>query len=139
MNKLLAKVKAKFDTTNAEDRRVRNAMDKLIKKYLFLFQGNIYTNSMKFNYRHKHYSIEDGWFANITYHPNSLLSISTGTYYLYQGSYHKAKFDKPPDINKVINAFKKTMEGHTENTKGDISRMRDSMNLIEQLDNANLV
>ncbi|KKN22797.1 hypothetical protein LCGC14_0911590 [marine sediment metagenome] len=138
MNKLLARVKAKFDSANLENIRAKNKMDRVIKKYLFLFYNSTYTDRMQFKYSERTYPLDKWWFVNIIYHPNFSLTIHTGTYKKgFNGN--EPVFDKPSDINKVINAFKIVMEKRTKNTIGDIKRIETSMNLIEELDNANLV
>lgn len=130
MNKILKALVNKRSELVDEHKREIKELEKFMKKFIFLFRTNPYTDAHEFSYQDKH---DEKWFANMTYYPSSgTCSINTGTYHPEKQIVGRdVQFDKPPDINKLQKAIEITIEKMNENTKNNIKYMKDARNILE--------
>jgi len=130
VNKILKILANKRLELMDENKREIKNLEKFMKKFIFLFRTNPYTDAHEFSYQDQY---KEKWFANITYYPSS------GTCYINTGTYHPEKqivgrytqFDKPPDINKLQKAIEITMKLRNKGTEDHISYMKNARNILE--------
>ena len=129
MNKILKALVNKRSELVDEHKREIKELEKFMKKFIFLFRTNPYTDAHEFSYQDKH---DEKWFANMTYYPSSgTCSINTGTYHPEDhliGGY--TRFDKIPDINKLQKAIRIVMEKRNEGTAERIKRMKNVRSIL---------
>lgn len=132
MNKLLQVLANKYiELTDERKREIKN-LEKFMKKFIFLFNTNPYTDAHEFSYSDKY---KGKWFANIIYYPSSgTCSINTGTLHPEKQIIGKdVQFDKPPDINKLQTAIAITIEKMNENTEDNIKYMKDARSILGEI------
>lgn len=132
MNKILRALVNKRKEIMDEDKREIQDMKRFMKKFLFLFNTNPYTDAHEFSYKDEY---RGKWFASMTYYPSSgSCHINTGTFHPKKqiiGGY--TQFDKPPDINKLQKAIKITLEKINERTENNLRYRKNARNLLERI------
>lgn len=114
----LKALKLLLDDTNKNSEIIAKEINKVIKKFLFLFTPpNIYTGSQEFNYP-RHMCPNDV-VVNIYYfgpRDNDPIRIETGICYETCG-YYKVNWDEVPDPDKIAKAFEAVLSEKIQNAK----------------------
>jgi hypothetical protein len=129
VNKILKILVNKRKQLVDENKREIQEMKRFMKKFLFLFNTNPYTDAHEFSYKDQY---KGKWFANMTYYPSSgSCHINTGTYHPEKqivGGY--TQFDKPPDINKLQKAIRIVMEQRNKSTEERTQYIKNARNML---------